>query len=100
ETTSHVHLLVRKDGLGETMSRYLVRRIEDHPNITLRTRTELVELNGNGHLDRVQWRDARTGAVDTRDIRHVFVMTGAVPNTGWLDRCVALDGAGFIKTGS
>lgn len=100
ETTTHVHLLVRKDGLGETMSRYLVRRIEDHPKITLRTRTELVALNGNGHLNRLQWRDGRSGVVDTRDIRHVFVMTGAVPNTGWLDRCVALDGAGFIKTGS
>ena len=100
ETTRHVHLLVRKGGLGETMSRYLVRRIEDHPKITLRTRTELVALNGNGHLDRVQWRDGRTEVVDTRDIRHVFVMTGAVPNTGWLDGCVALDGAGFIKTGA
>ena len=99
ETTRHVHLLVRKDGLGETMSRYLVRRIEDHPKITLRTRTELVALNGNGHLDGVQWRDSRTGAVDTHDIRHVFVMTGAVPNTGWLDGCVALDATGFIKTG-
>ena len=99
ETTRQVHLLVRKDGLGETMSRYLVRRIEEHPRITLRTRTELVALSGNGHLDRVQWRDGRSGVVETHDIRHVFVMTGAVPNTGWLDGCVALDGRGFIRTG-
>ena len=99
QTAKHVHLLVRKDGLADTMSRYLVRRIEEHPAITLRTQTELVALDGEQHLDRVQWRDGRTSAVETHDIRHVFMMTGAVPNTGWLDGCVALDGAGFIKTG-
>ena len=99
QTARHVHLLVRKDGLADTMSRYLIRRIEEHPAITLRTRTELVALDGERHLDRVQWRDGRTNAVETHDIRHVFMMTGAVPNTGWLDGCVALDGSGFIKTG-
>jgi thioredoxin reductase (NADPH) len=99
EAAKHVHLLVRKDGLAETMSRYLVRRIEEHPAITLRTRTELVALDGDRHLDRVQWRDSRTGVVETHDVRHVFMMTGAVPNTGWLDGCLALDGRGFIKTG-
>ena len=99
ETAKHVHLLVRKDGLAETMSRYLVRRIEEHPAITLRTRTELVALDGDRHLDRVQWRDSRTGVVEPHDIRHVFMMTGAVPNTGWLDGCLALDARGFIKTG-
>jgi thioredoxin reductase (NADPH) len=98
ETARHVHLLVRKDGLAETMSRYLVRRIEEHPSITLRTRTELVALDGGRHLDRVQWRDSR-GVVETHDMRHVFIMTGAVPNTAWLDGCVALDRRGFIKTG-
>jgi thioredoxin reductase (NADPH) len=99
ETAKHVHLLVRKDGLAETMSRYLVLRIEEHPKITLRTQSELVALNGEQHLDRVQWRDRRTSVDETRDIRHVFLMTGAVPNTGWLDGCLALDGRGFIKTG-
>jgi thioredoxin reductase (NADPH) len=99
ETARQVHLLVRKDGLADTMSRYLVRRIEDHPTITLRTRTELVALSGDRHLDRVQWRDSRTGIVETHDIKHVFMMMGAMPNTGWLDGCVALDSRGFIKTG-
>jgi thioredoxin reductase (NADPH) len=98
ETAKHVHLLVRKDGLADTMSRYLVRRIEEHPAITLRTRTELVALDGDRHLGRVQWRDSRS-VVETHDIRHVFMMTGAVPNTSWLDGGVALDGRGFIKTG-
>ena len=99
ETAKHVHLLVRKDDVAETMSRYLVRRIEEHPSITVRTRTEIVALDGDRHLERVQWRDSQTGIVETHDVRHVFMMTGAVPNTGWLNGCVALDGRGFIKTG-
>jgi thioredoxin reductase (NADPH) len=99
QTARHVHVLVRKNGLADTMSRYLIRRIEEHPAITLRTQTELVVLDGDRHLDRVQWRDNRTGVIETHDIRHVFMMTGAVPNTGWLDGCLALDGRGFIKTG-
>src|SRR5438874_1609508 len=99
ETAKRVHLLVRKDGLADTMSRYLARRIEEHPAITLRTRTELLALNGDRHVERIQWLDTGTGVVETHDIRHVFIMTGAVPNTGWLDGCVAHDGRGYIKTG-
>ena len=93
-----VHMLVRADGLSDTMSRYLIRRIEDNPAIVLRTRTEIVALEGNGHLERVRWRDDQNG-VETKDIRHVFVMTGAIPNTRWLNGCVAVDDKGFIKTG-
>jgi thioredoxin reductase (NADPH) len=81
------------------MSRYLIRRIEQHPAITLQTQTELVALEGNGHLDGVHVRDGRSGRIEPRAIRHVFVMTGAAPSTGWLDGCVALDPKGFIKTG-
>jgi len=99
QTAKRVHMLVRGDGLAATMSRYLIRRIEDNPAIVLRTHTQIVALDGNGHLERVQWRDDRTGDVETKDIRHVFLMTGAVPNTGWLAGCVALDDKGFIKTG-
>lgn len=95
---SHVHLVVRSDNLNESMSRYLIRRIEHNPSITLHTRTEIEALEGDFHLERVRWRSATVGAV-TRDIRHLFVMMGAVPSTGWLDRCVALDGDGFVKTG-
>ena len=61
QTVERVHMLVREDGLADTMSRYLVRRIEDNPAIVLRTRTEIVALEGNGRLERVQWRDDRTG---------------------------------------
>ncbi len=99
QTAKHVHLLVRSTGLADSMSRYLIRRIEDNPNITLRTSTEIVGLEGREHLERVQWRDNRTGDLDTREIRHIFVMTGAAPTTRWLDGCVTVDPRGFIKTG-
>ena len=99
ETASRVHLVVRADGLSATMSRYLVRRIEDNPAIVLRSRTELVGLEGGAHLERVRWRDKVTDTIDSHDIRHVFIMAGAVPNSGWLQRCVALDENGFVKTG-
>ena len=57
QTARQVHLLVRSHSLSESMSRYLIRRIEEAPTIQLRTRTEIVALEGNGHLERVQWRD-------------------------------------------
>jgi thioredoxin reductase (NADPH) len=96
----HVHMLVRSAGLAQSMSRYLIRRIEDNPRITLRTETEIEALEGDGHLDRVRWRCSATGKVETHPIRHVFSMTGAVPNTVWVGSCVALDDIGFVKAGS
>ena len=99
QTAKRVHVLVRAAGLAESMSRYLIRRIEDNPAIVFRPRTEVVLLEGSNSLERVGWRDNATGAVTTHDIRHLFSMTGAVPSTGWLDGCVALDEKGFIKTG-
>jgi thioredoxin reductase (NADPH) len=99
QTARRVHMVIRGQGLADTMSRYLIRRIEDHPSITRYPYSELVSFEGNGHLERVGWRDTRTGRVETRDIRHVFTMTGAVPSTRWLDGCLALDAKGFIKTG-
>jgi thioredoxin reductase (NADPH) len=94
-----VHVLVRGPGLAETMSRYLIRRIEENPAIVLRTRTEIVALDGDGRLERIRWRDDRTGEIESHDIGHVFMMTGAVPNTRWLDGCIVLDDNGFVKTG-
>jgi thioredoxin reductase (NADPH) len=99
QTARRVHILVRSGGLKETMSRYLIRRIEDNPAISLRPWTEITELAGGDHLERVSWRDNRTGDTEQHDVRHVFVMTGAVPSTGWLGGCVALDAQGFIRTG-
>jgi thioredoxin reductase (NADPH) len=96
----HVNVLVRGPGLAESMSRYLIRRIEESPSITLRTRTEVTGLEGNGHLERVTWKSLKTGDTEMRNIRHLFSMTGANPNTGWLQGCVALDDNQFIKTGA
>ncbi len=93
-----VHLLVRADRLSGSMSRYLLRRIEETPAIQVRTRTEIVTLEGDGNLERVQWRDGK-GAVSSHEIKHVFLMTGAEANTGWLNSRVTLDEQGFIKTG-
>ena len=99
QTVKRVHVLIRSSGLAETMSRYLIRRIEDHPAIELRTHTEIIALEGNDRLQRVSWRDNLSGKIERHDIRHLFLMTGAVPNTKWLDGCLALDDKGFVKTG-
>jgi thioredoxin reductase (NADPH) len=95
-----VNILVRSSGLADSMSRYLIGRIEGTPNITLHVRTELTALEGSDRLERVTWRDAANGADTTSDIRHVFLMTGAVPNTRWLQGCVPLDDRGFVRVGS
>ena len=95
-----VNILVRSSGLADSMSRYLIGRIEDTPNITLHVRTQLTALEGSDRLERVTWRDAANGADTTSDIRHVFLMTGAVPNTRWLQGCVPLDDRGFVRVGS
>jgi len=95
----HVHLLVRAGSLTQSMSRYLIRRIEEIPAITLRTHTQIEALEGNGRLERLTWRNAQTNAAEKHDIRHLFSMTGASPNTAWLRGCLALDGKNFIKTG-
>ena len=95
----HVHLLVRSGGLADSMSSYLIRRIEESDRITLRTRTEIVALNGNTELEAVQWRNQATGETEDRPVRNVFCMMGASPCTTWLQGCVALDDKGFVKTG-
>ena len=98
-TVKRVHVLVRSGELAETMSRYLIRRMEDHPAIAVRTHTEIVALEGSDHLEGVRWRDNQSGTIEPHDIRHLFLMTGAVPNTQWLDGCLVLDDHGFIRTG-
>ena len=99
QTTRRVYMLVRSDGLAGTMSRYLVRRIEETPNIELHSNTEVLALEGNDHLARVTWRNNQTEETESHNIAHLFSMTGAVPNSAWLNGCVACDEGGFIKTG-
>jgi thioredoxin reductase (NADPH) len=94
----HVHVLIRGPGLADTMSRYLVRRIEETRNITLHPHTELVALDGDDRLRSVTWRGPE--GTESRPLGHVFLMIGAQPNSAWLGDCVALDDKGFVKTGT
>src|SRR5262249_6912409 len=98
KTVHRVHLLVRGPGLGDTMSRYLIRRIEENPAIVLRTYTEISSRDVDGTLQRIFWPDP-SGAFERHDIGHLFIRTGAVPNTAWLNGCIVMDDRGFAKTG-
>jgi thioredoxin reductase (NADPH) len=100
DNCKHVHLLVRANGLAESMSRYLIRRIDDTANITLRACTQITALDGDTRLEGVTWHCTLDNRAETLPIRHVFLMTGAVPNTDWLEGCVALDDKGFVRTGA
>jgi thioredoxin reductase (NADPH) len=100
QTAKRVYMLVRDDGLAQSMSRYLIRRIEESPVIDLLANTEVTSIEGSDHLERVQWRNNKTGEVETHEIGYLFSMTGAVPNSSWLKGCVACDSGGFIKTGA
>jgi thioredoxin reductase (NADPH) len=94
-----VYMLVRSGKLADTMSRYLIWRIEENPAIELHFNTEIAGVDGNGHLERISWRDGDNGQIVSHDIRHLFVMTGASPRTEWLEGCLALDNKGFVLTG-
>jgi thioredoxin reductase (NADPH) len=95
-----VQVLVRGPSLAASMSRYLIRRIEASPNIQLRTRSQVEALDGDSHLERVTWRHLDTGERQQRGIPHLFLMTGADPNTRWLEGCLLLDDKKFVKTGA
>jgi thioredoxin reductase (NADPH) len=97
---SHVHVLVRGPGLAESMSRYLIQRIESTPNVTLRTRRAVESLEGETALERVSCRHLDTGDREAYAIRSLFLMTGADPNTAWLEGCVLMDDKRFVKTGA
>ncbi len=94
-----VYMLVRSGKLADTMSRYLIWRIEENPAIELHYNTEIASVDGNGHLELISWRDGDSGQIVPHHIRHLFVMTGASPRTGWLAGCLALDNKGFVLTG-
>ncbi len=96
----HVFLLVRGPCLAKTMSQYLISRIEASPRITLMVWTQIEALEGSKDLERFRWRNTKTGEKGVSEVRHVFVMTGADPNTEWLQGSVKLDANGFIKTGA
>jgi thioredoxin reductase (NADPH) len=100
---SKVRMMVRGQGLAESMSRYLIDRIDAAPNIELMTETDVIALIGasNAGLERVRWRDRRAGVETEASIRNVFLFVGADPATEWLQGCgVAVDKAGFVITGA
>src|SRR6476661_6775093 len=77
ETTKRVHMLVRSAGLAESMSRYLIRRIEETPTIVLRPYTQIIAVEGGDHIEFVRWQNNQTGQTEEHDIRYLFVMMGA-----------------------
>jgi thioredoxin reductase (NADPH) len=98
-----VRMLVRGPGLADSMSRYLIERIAAAPNIELMTQTEIVALSGTPHsgLEKVRWRDRRTGVEAEGAIRNVFLFIGADPATEWLQSCgITVDKTGFVITGA
>jgi thioredoxin reductase (NADPH) len=99
QNAGKVHMLVRSNQLSDTMSRYLIQRIEENPGIEMHYCTEIVGLEGDEQLENVIWQDQNTGKLSTHDIRHVFIMAGGSPRTEWLKDCVAMDNKGFILTG-
>jgi thioredoxin reductase (NADPH) len=96
--TRKVWMLVRGKSLDATMSRYLCDRIAAQPNIEVLTETEVVALSGeNSSLEKVTWRNRKSGAQATHDIRHLFLMIGAAPNTDWLGQSdITRDAKGFV----
>ena len=96
---AHVHILVRSDGLAATMSDYLIQRIRQSPKISLHTRSSITRMDGDYMLRKVTWLDGETGVERVQDMKNLFVMIGAEPNTRWLNGCVKLDDKGFVRTG-
>jgi thioredoxin reductase (NADPH) len=95
-----VHILIRRDGLAETMSRYLIRRIEETPNIHLHANTEITELIGeSGRLKAIDYRENKTGKIEHLETPAVFLFLGASPCTNWLKGTLCLDEKGFLPTG-
>lgn len=96
---SKVHLLLRGEGLGRKMSQYLVKRIDAVDNIVLHENTEISELRGDEHLEGVTFYNSKKDEHKKCDVRNVFLMIGATPNTDYIKDCVDLDKKGFVLTG-
>ncbi len=94
-----VTLLVRGSSLESSMSYYLIQQLEQIPNVSVRTCTEVVAVGGDEHLETITLRDRNTGAEETVDAGWLFVFIGAAPRTDWLDGIVVRDGRGFVVSG-
>jgi thioredoxin reductase (NADPH) len=94
-----VTMLVRGPELERSMSYYLIQQIRAIPNIKVRTCTEVVAGEGDGHLERLTLRDSSAGTTETVDAQWLFVFIGASPRTEWLDGVVVRDPKGFVVAG-
>ena len=105
-SASHTHVMVRGEGLRDSMSAYLLSRLEADPTITIHPYTEITALHGDATLDGIEVRDTRTKRGTPEDERRtmgvgaVFTMIGAAPNTQWLEGTVELNDKGFVLTGA
>lgn len=97
-----LHLIIRRSSLEATMSRYLIDRIAALPNVEIHAETEVLSLEGDRTLGLTgaTLGNRAKGAMYSRAMRHLFLFIGAEPNTDWLAGCVAVDHAGFVKTGT
>ena len=94
-----VTILVRGSSLEQSMSYYLIQQIENIPNISVRTCTEVIGAEGSDHLERLTLRDTSTGATETVDAQWLFLFIGAAPLTDWLGGVVERDHLGFVIAG-
>jgi len=94
-----VQIVIRREGLQDTMSRYLIDQLGKTPNIRVRPRTELAGVDGEGHVERVTLRSLDDGSCRTEDTDAVFVFIGTRPRTEWLPAGVLRDAKGFVLTG-
>ena len=94
-----VHVVLRGQDLGKSMSRYLVDRVENLENVTIHRGSRVSGLEGNGHLSGVHVKKGN-GEQQTFDTNSLYLFIGADPNTTWLDGCVDLDKNGFVMTGA
>ena len=94
-----VHILIRRDDLQATMSRYLVDQVLRHANIEVLPHTEVRELMGDAELSGLGVEDNRDGARRELEVQAVFVFIGAEPHTRWLADELALERGGYVLTG-
>ena len=94
-----VTLVVRAASLTAGMSHYLVRAVEEAPNIEVRTGTEVVDGGGDGWLDHLVLHHRGSAELERVDAYGLFLMIGARPHTDWLPPIVERDADGFVMTG-
>jgi thioredoxin reductase (NADPH) len=97
---ARVTLVVRSGSLDASMSRYLLKEIEEAPNIEVRYGTEVVDGGGQGHLEWLTLRDRETGEQSKVDASGLFLLIGARPRTEWLPEAIQRDARGYVVTGA